>query len=50
MRVACLIRFGEGMLPEPGTALQHGDTVHLLLVRAISDVERAIAAGPEGGS
>jgi trk system potassium uptake protein len=51
VRVACIIRFGEGMLPEPGTALQHGDTVHLLLVRAhLTDVERAIAAGPEGDS
>ncbi|HEX4015743.1 MAG TPA: TrkA family potassium uptake protein [Frankiaceae bacterium] len=49
VRVACIIRFGEGMLVEPGTALQHGDTVHLLLVRAqVNDVERAIAAGPEG--
>ena len=49
VRVACLIRFGEGMLPEPGTALQHGDTVHLLLVRQqVMDVEKAIAAGPEG--
>jgi hypothetical protein len=39
------------MLAEPGTALQHGDTVHLLLVRAhLNDVERAIAAGPEGDS
>ncbi|MCW2546103.1 MAG: TrkA-like [Mycobacterium sp.] len=48
VRVACLIRFGEGMLPEAGTALQHGDTVHLLLVRLqLSDVERAIAAGPD---
>jgi len=48
VRIACLIRFGEGMLPEPGTALQHGDTVHLLLVRAqLADVERAIAAGPQ---
>ncbi len=51
VRVACLIRFGEGMLPEAGTALQHGDTVHLLLVRSeLHEVERAIAAGPEGGS
>jgi trk system potassium uptake protein len=51
VRVACLIRFGEGMLPEPGTALQHGDTAHLLLVRVrLSDVERAIAAGPEGAT
>jgi trk system potassium uptake protein TrkA len=49
VRVACLIRFGEGMLPEPGTGLQDGDTVHLLLVRAqLGDVEKAIAAGPEG--
>ena len=49
VRVACLIRFGEGMLPDSGTALQHGDTVHLLLVRLqLSDVERAIAAGPDG--
>ena len=51
VRVACIIRFGEGMLPESGTALQHGDTVHLLLMRSrLNDVERAIAAGPEGAS
>ncbi len=51
VRVACIIRFGEGMLVESNTALQHGDTVHLLLVRAqLNDAERAIAAGPEGAS
>jgi hypothetical protein len=39
------------MLPDPHTALQHGDTVHLLLVRTeINEVERAIAAGPEGAA
>jgi trk system potassium uptake protein TrkA len=48
VRVACLIRFGEGMLPEPGTALQDGDTVHLLLERTqANEVERIIAAGPD---
>jgi trk system potassium uptake protein TrkA len=51
VRVGCIIRFGEGMLPERGTALQDGDTVHLLMVRSqLADVERAIAAGPEGAS
>jgi trk system potassium uptake protein len=49
VRVACLTRFGEGKLPEAGTAIQHGDAVHLLLVRVqINEVEPAIAAGPEG--
>jgi trk system potassium uptake protein TrkA len=48
VRIACIIRFGEGLLPEAGTAFQHGDTVHLLLIRLqLSDVERAIAAGPD---
>ncbi len=48
VRIGCLIRFGEGILPEPGMALQHGDTVHLLAVRAqLLDAEKAIAAGPE---
>jgi trk system potassium uptake protein TrkA len=48
VRVACVVRFGEGMLPEPGTAFQDGDTVHLLLDRpSLTDVERAIAAGPD---
>ncbi len=47
-RVGCVIRFGEGMLPEPGTALQDGDTVHLLLDRlSLNAVEKAIAAGPD---
>jgi trk system potassium uptake protein len=47
-RVACVIRFGEGMLPEPGTAFQDGDTVHLLLDRrSLTEVEQAIAAGPD---
>ena len=45
---ACVIRFGEGMLPEPGTALQDGDTVHLLLDRhSLNAVEKAVAAGPD---
>jgi trk system potassium uptake protein TrkA len=49
VRVACIIRFGEGTLPQPQTALQQGDTVHLLLARLrLGDVEEAIAAGPEG--
>jgi trk system potassium uptake protein TrkA len=49
VRVACIIRFGEGVLPDASTAFQHGDTVHLLLVRLqLNEVERAIAAGPDG--
>jgi trk system potassium uptake protein TrkA len=51
VRVACLIRFGEGMLPDSGTALQDGDTVHLLLERArANEVEGIIAAGPDSAA
>jgi trk system potassium uptake protein TrkA len=49
VRVACVIRFGEGMIPEPTTAFQDGDTVHLVVARSrLREAEDAIAAGPEG--
>ncbi len=48
VRVGCVMRFGEGMLPDATTAFQDGDTVHLLLARSrLGDVERVIAAGPD---
>lgn len=31
VRVAYLTRFGEGMLPGPGTSYQQGDTIHAML-------------------
>jgi trk system potassium uptake protein TrkA len=49
VRVACVIRFGEGMLPEANTAFQDGDAVHLVVERTrLREAEDAIAAGPEG--
>ncbi len=47
-RVAFLTRVGRGHLPAPGTALQDGDLVHLVIAEdRAGDVEAAIAAGPE---
>jgi trk system potassium uptake protein TrkA len=50
-RVACLTRLGVGQLPGRDTVVQEGDIVHFALVREqLAEVERAVAAGPEGGS
>jgi trk system potassium uptake protein TrkA len=47
VRVAYLTRFGEGMLPEPGTAYQDGDTVHAMLqVDRSSQVAQILAKAP----
>ena len=46
-RVAFLTRFGKGVLPTGGTALQDGDQVHMLVTDAIADtVEQVAAAAP----
>ncbi|MDQ1713321.1 MAG: trk/ktr system potassium uptake protein [Frankiaceae bacterium] len=50
-RVACLTRLGVGQLPKKDTVVQEGDIVHFALVREqLPEVERAVAAGAEGGS
>jgi trk system potassium uptake protein TrkA len=47
IRVAYLTRFGEGLLPEPGTAYQEGDTVHAMLpLERSSEVARILAKAP----
>ncbi len=47
IRIAFLTRFGEGVLPQPGTAYQEGDTVHAMLSLDRSDeVARVLASAP----
>ena len=51
-RVALLTRFGDGVLPGPGTVVQDGDLVHVTMLWSDHDKVIAVcAAGPsEGGS
>ncbi len=50
-RVAYLTRYGDGLLPAPGSVLQENDTVHLLLnVDDAPAVERVLTAPPAAGS
>ena len=47
IRVAYLTRFGEGILPVPGTSFQDGDTVHAMLsVDRSSEVAHILAMSP----
>ena len=47
IRVAYLTRFGEGILPGPGTSYQDGDTVHAMLsVDRTSEVAHILAKSP----
>jgi trk system potassium uptake protein TrkA len=47
VRVAYLTRFGEGLLPDAGTAFQDGDTVHAMLqVDRSSQVAQILAKAP----
>jgi len=47
IRIAYLTRFGEGILPGPGTAFQDGDTVHAMLsVDRTSEVAHILAKSP----
>ncbi|MFZ4373484.1 MAG: TrkA C-terminal domain-containing protein, partial [Mycobacterium sp.] len=45
-RVAFLIRFGTGVLPEPKTVIQAGDQVYLAAVSGHAAEALAIAAQP----
>ena len=48
IRIAYLSRFGEGMLPVPGTRLQQGDIVHAMMpVDATSEIEKALSTAPK---
>ncbi|HVF05557.1 MAG TPA: TrkA family potassium uptake protein [Frankiaceae bacterium] len=50
-RIACMTRLGSGRLPEKGDVVQEGDLFHFVVVKSrLSEVERIIAGGPEGGS
>ncbi|MCH6470568.1 potassium channel family protein [Sinomonas terrae] len=47
VRVAYVTRFGEGMLPNPSTSYQEGDTVHVMMrLDDTGDVSRILAAPP----
>ncbi|GAB4099538.1 TrkA family potassium uptake protein [Sinomonas halotolerans] len=47
VRIAYLTRFGEGLLPSPGTSYQEGDTVHAMMaVSDASEVARILSAPP----
>ncbi|HMA47951.1 MAG TPA: TrkA family potassium uptake protein [Frankiaceae bacterium] len=49
VRVACLTRFGEGVLPEPRTLVQEGDLLHVTTLKEhVTQAEKVLAAGPEG--
>jgi trk system potassium uptake protein TrkA len=50
VRVACVTRFGEGMLPNGRTVIQDGDVLHVAVSKKRSrDVESIIVSGPSGG-
>lgn len=47
IRVAFLTRFGEGVLPQAGTAYQEGDTVHAMLnLERSAEVARILSSAP----
>jgi trk/ktr system potassium uptake protein len=48
VRISCVTRFGEGMLPTGRTVIQHGDMLHVVLPKArASEVEAAVLGGPK---
>ncbi|MCI0141601.1 NAD-binding protein [Arthrobacter bambusae] len=47
IRIAFLTRFGEGVLPQSGTAYQEGDTVHAMLnLDRSAEVARILSSAP----
>lgn len=47
IRIAFLTRFGEGVLPQAGTAYQEGDTVHAMLnLDRSAEVARVLSSAP----
>ncbi|WP_131746516.1 TrkA family potassium uptake protein [Frankia sp. Cppng1_Ct_nod] len=50
IRVACLTRFGEGLLPDARTLIQDGDTLHVVFARSrATEVETVLRTGPTDG-
>lgn len=51
VRIAYITRFGEGMLPAPGTSYQQGDTVHAMMhTQDATEVARILGAEPQNDS
>jgi trk system potassium uptake protein TrkA len=47
IRVAYVMRFGEGLLARPGTAYQEGDTLHAMIpVERSTEISRILAKAP----
>jgi trk system potassium uptake protein TrkA len=47
IRVAYVMRFGEGLLARPGTAYQEGDTLHAMIpVERSTEIARILAKAP----
>jgi trk system potassium uptake protein TrkA len=47
IRVAYVMRFGEGLLAQPGTAYQEGDTLHAMIpVERSTEISRILAKAP----
>jgi trk system potassium uptake protein len=47
VRIACITRFGEGLVPEARTMIQDGDTIHVLHTKARSaEIEGLVTTGP----
>lgn len=47
IRVAYVMRFGEGVLARPGTAYQEGDTLHAMIpVERSTEISRILAKAP----
>ncbi len=50
VRVACVTRFGEGVLPGAGTLVQDGDVLHVAVTKArATEVDSVLRHGPEEG-
>ncbi|OFB40711.1 TrkA family potassium uptake protein [Frankia sp. B2] len=49
VRVACVTRFGEGVLPDARTLVQDGDVVHVAVTKAhASEADTVLRTGPDG--
>ncbi|MCU1593064.1 MAG: potassium transporter TrkA [Frankiales bacterium] len=49
-RVSLVTRFGDGILPKPGSVIQDGDLIHVTMLWSDRDqVERVFNAGPTEG-
>ena len=47
VRIAYVTRFGEGMLPRPGTSYQQGDVLHAMMnVERTSEISRILSGAP----